>query len=325
MSGLWQINRWSLKKCPDLRGKSAVVTGGARSIGAEITRQLLIAGCSEIAVLSKNPASFDHARRNEWRSLDTSGVTFYQVDLGSMSEVEKVAKKLRADLKKIDMLYLNAGLPTVPEYRLSPDGIDEIFAVNHLGHFLLTSQLLPLIEKTASASSDARVVVTSSSLHQMASSLHFETLESDRRTYYQPIDSVYRYARSKLANILFTHELNKKLQQRGVKGVYVNVFFPGNVATASMDTWKVIFGPLGYLMKAFFATVGQSTKDAATTALYLGCAPEIKSKDIHGRYFIPAAYEYGVSKTADDDRLAEQLWMWSERKIEQILSTSTSS
>ncbi len=133
------------------------------------------------------------------------------------------------------------------------------------------------------------------------------------------LDSCWRYARSKLANILFTRELAHRLDKKGVETVYVNCFFPGNIPTEAMDTWKQLFGPLGGLLKGAFQFVGQSATDAATTAIYLAASPEVEEKNQKGKYFIPIATEDKTSTIAENKDLAKNLWYWTDSKVAQTL------
>lgn len=186
--------------------------------------------------------------------------------------------------------------------------------------------LLPVIEKTAAAHDDARIVNTSSGLHMACQELNLSLLTSPTRTK-QPAayDAVWRYGRSKLANILFTRELAVQLDERGAKGIYVNCFYPGNVPTEAMDSWKLLVGNLpGQLFKAVFQKVGQSLTDAAATGLYLGTSPKIAEGDKRGRYYVPIAIEEMTSKIARDKDLARRLWQWTDEQATKCLGESWS-
>lgn len=133
------------------------------------------------------------------------------------------------------------------------------------------------------------------------------------------IDSCWRYARSKLAVILFTRQLAKILQKKGVNNVYTNCFFPGNIPTEAMDTWKQLFGPLGYLMKGTFWILGQSSTDAAASAIFLAASKDVVKRDLKGKYFIPIATEDKTSQIAEDMDLARNLWYWTDSKVAETL------
>lgn len=105
----------------------------------------------------------------------------------------------------------------------------------------------------------------------------------------------------------------------GADNVYVNTFFPGNIPTETMDTWKELFGPLGTVAKGVFQFVGQSLSDAAASAVYLAASPEVVKKDHKGKYFIPIATEYEPSTLAQDQDLARNLWYWCDDKVTKTL------
>ena len=186
--------------------------------------------------------------------------------------------------------------------------------------------LLPVVEKTAAAYGDARIINTSSGLHMACQELDLSLLTSPTRTK-QPAayDAVWRYGRSKLANILFTRELSAQLEDRKAKGIYVNCFYPGNVPTEAMDSWRLLVGNLpGQLFKAVFQKIGQSLTDAAATGLYLGTSPQIAADDKRGQYFVPIAIEESTSKIAKDKELASKLWQWTDDQVTRILGESWS-
>ena len=186
--------------------------------------------------------------------------------------------------------------------------------------------LLPVIEETATAYNDARIINTTSGLHMACQELDLSLLTSPTRTK-QPVvyDAIWRYNRSKLANILFTLELATQLEGRKAKGIHVNCFYPGNVPTEAMDSWKLLVGNLpGQLFKAIFQKVGQSLTDAAATGLYLGTSPQVAEDDKRVRYFVPIAIEESTSKIAKDRELASKLWQWTDDQVTRALGESWS-
>lgn len=213
------------------------------------------------------------------------------------------------------------GLANVPDYTLSPQGVETIFATNHVGHFALTLLVLPLLERTAVRHGSARVAVTSSSLHLVCQELDLALVTAPARTKSPAVaDSLWRYGRSKLANILFARELAARLEKKDATGVYVNSFFPGNTPTDGMDNWKATFGnALGSLIKGSFSVVGQTPQQAAATAVYLAASKDVEIRGLKGRYFVPIAHENTPSKTATDGDLARNLWYWTDNKVAETL------
>lgn len=102
--------------------------------------------------------------------------------------------------------------------------------------------------------------------------------------------------------------------------VHANCFFPGNIPTDAMDTWKDLLGDVvGGLFKGMFRLIGQSVTDAAATAVYLAASQEVEDRDLKGRYFVPIAIEDRTSVLAEDNDLARNLWYWSDHKVAEIL------
>ncbi|KAI9780041.1 MAG: hypothetical protein M1839_007023 [Geoglossum umbratile] len=326
MTGFVNFKSFSLSSTPPLDGKVAVITGGQAGIGKEISAQLLLHGISKVYIIARNRSRYLEAK-NYWHK--SKGLTmddierrteFLACDLGDIKSVGRVGHELLEKLQRLDILINNAALPTVPEYTLSVQGIETIFAVNHVGHFALTNILLPLIESTATAHGDARIIVTSSSLHMGCHEIDFATLTSPTRTRrFAGIDSTYRYARSKLANILFARELTHRLEESGMPNVYTNVYFPGNIPTEAMDTWNELFGVAGNLVKGAFRFIGQSTTEGAATAIFLAASPEVERRQLRGKYFIPIATEDKTSKIAEDMDVARELWEWTDAKVTETL------
>lgn len=265
-------------------------------------------------------------------------VRFVECDLVDLAAVDRVGGVLAGELKRLDMLFLNAGMP--PEspgmkrergltslallisssYTLSPQGIESAFAANHLSGFLLTQLLLPVLSATPRRFSvpTTRIIVSTSSLHVFCRELDFDAVVAPERGrgrsggwYGAALDGLYRYARSKLANVVFTKTLSKRLPRE----VMANVYFPGNVATPAMDAWKGLVGPLGGVVSAVFRVVGQTLEDAAATGVFLGCAEEVESGGWRGAYWVPVATVEACSRVAEDEGLGERLWAWSEEMV----------
>lgn len=297
-------------------------------------------------VIGRSQEKYDIAAK-EWKEQEEGNlerVEFLQCDLADMRAVQDVAKRIKEKTNRLDMLFCNGGmytptsfsnqskrgrvlskssqllpgLPTKPAYSLSPQSIEIIFSVNSVGHHILTILLLPLLKSTTShfKTNDARIVITTSSLHSVCRALDLSLLTSLTRPKNACYDGIWRYGRSKLANILFTRELSRRLlldhSDPRSKDIFVNCFFPGNIATEQMDVWKeYLGGPLGWLVKKFFAAVGQSTQDGAASALYLGASEDIieDGDGIRGEYFIPIATKCETSEIAADMELAGELWV----------------
>ncbi|PGH01194.1 hypothetical protein GX51_05390 [Blastomyces parvus] len=334
----------------------------------EISTQLLLHGIAKLYILSRRRDKYDAAvdiwRRNPHIQLETDGeiqrTEFIQCDLGDMVQVRRAAWDIRKRTDRLDILICNAGLPIDPPPHthvppVSPQSIEAIFATNHVGHYILTVLLLPLLHSTIARFPDAtsaRIVVTASSLHSLCRELDFNLLTPSEGTPTKSAcyDGIWRYGRSKLANILSTRELNRRLMEGGLrevlttvvngegrrnesvmdengtdeeasKRIYVNSFFPGNIATDQMNIWRGYLGTvLGKAFKMFFSVAGQSTQDAAATALYLAASGDIvEGSGVRGQYFVPVAKRAETSRIAGDMKLARQLWDWTDRKVAEVL------
>lgn len=189
-----------------------------------------------------------------------------------------------------------------------------IFATNCLGHQILVTLLLPLLKETVrQTTSDARIVVTSSSMHQMCRNLDLDLLAAPTSPKPALYRGVWLYGRSKLGDILFTKELSRRLLQgedMASRRIYVNTFFPGNIVTEQWNTWEESFGKLvGRILKAVFSVIGQGVQDGAATAVYLAASKDIPQKDVRGQYFVPVAKSNPASSIANDMKLAADLWV----------------
>jgi NAD(P)-dependent dehydrogenase (short-subunit alcohol dehydrogenase family) len=207
------------------------------------------------------------------------------------------------------------GLGIAKQYKLSPQGIEATFATNVVGHQVLVTLLLPLLKKTiVNQKTDVRIVVTSSSLHGLCRHLDLDLLKSPTPTKPAYYDGIWRYGRSKLGDILFARALSRRLlsdRDPTSKNIYVNAYFPGNIVTNQMDVWKEYLGSfIGWIIKTFVSTFGQSTEDGAATAMYLAASKEIcNDAGTHGEYFIPIATKHRTTAIAEDMILAQRLWV----------------
>lgn len=201
------------------------------------------------------------------------------------------------------------------QYRRTRQNIEWVFAANCVGHQVLVTLLLPLLKETTieDKTNDARIVVTSSSMHPLCRKLDLDLLATPTRPKLTFYDGVWRYARSKLGNVLFTRELSRRLLETGdaaSRNIYVNCFFPGNIVTDQWNVWNEYFGTvLASMLRGLFSIVGQTPQEGAATAIYLAASCEVRQKDIRGQYFIPIAKSCATSPTGDDVNLAKDLWV----------------
>ena len=281
---------------PDMTGKTVVITGGNSGIGLETAVALARAGARTV-ITARDRARGEAAVADIGARSGRGAVELAVFDLGSLASVRQGAQDLLERCERIDVLVNNAGL-VLSDRRLSADGLEATFAINHLGPFLLTELLLDRIRSSA----PARIVNVASTAHKGARQLDFDDLQATR---------AYRgmqvYSRSKLANIYFTTELARRLEGTGVT---VNCLHPGTVATGygrDGDSSGVLAFGLK-LIKPFIL----DAERGARTSVYLASSPEVAG--VTGTYFVKCRPRT-PSRAARDDAAARRLWDVSEQLV----------
>jgi NAD(P)-dependent dehydrogenase (short-subunit alcohol dehydrogenase family) len=266
----------------DLRGRFIVITGANTGIGAATAHALAARGAEVLLACRSREktepvlASIRAARgKAEYAALD----------LASLASVRACAEALVGSGRPIDVLLNNAGV--AGQCGETSDGFELAFGTNHLGHFLLTVKLAPLLRKAAAA----RIVNVSSGSHYGAREIDWGLVRGRTRT----VTGLPEYAVSKLANVLFTKELARREQGRGFRSYALH---PGVVAS---DVWRRVPWPLRWLMKRGMI----SNEEGAQTSVYCATSPDVAAHD--GRYY-DASKERAPSRLADDPALASELW-----------------
>jgi NAD(P)-dependent dehydrogenase (short-subunit alcohol dehydrogenase family) len=269
--------------------KIAIVTGATSGLGLETARQLGEAGY-EVGLVGRNPDKGREALASIGRTAATPPVLF-QCDMADLSQVRRVAGEIAARFTRIDVLVNNAGVINIPR-RVTVDGYEETFAVNHLAHFLLTGLLLPYLR----AAAPSRIIVVSSNAH-VPFRLHLDDLMSERFYTAFPV-----YGRTKLANLYFAYALAQRLAGTGVT---VNAVHPGAVASSFSKN-------NGWLARASMA-IGRpffmSSAQAAETPVWMATAPELA--ETSGKYFYKG-HEIRSTRRSHDRRIGQELWRRSE-------------
>ena len=275
-----------------MEGKVVVITGGTSGIGQVAAEELAAMGARIVLVArAKRRAEATLSRLRERGPGVPHGVHY--ADLLRIAEMKRVAAEIAGSEPRIDVLINNAGA-LFGSRRVTEDGLECTFALNHVSYFVLTHGLLERLE----ASAPARVVNTSSDAHK-GKNIDFDDLQSARD---------YRgfqvYGRSKLCNILFTRELARRLEGTQVTA---NCLHPGFVDTRFGDEAGGIFP---FFIRLGKKTVALSPEKGAETIVYLASSPEVA--DVDGRYFYkrrPAT----PTPQAQDDAAARRLWMETEK------------
>ena len=296
-----------------LMGRVCLVTGATAGIGAVTARELARMGATVVGV-GRNPDKCATVGERVKSETGNPQVEFLSADLSSQAQVRRLAEAFKQKYDRLEVLVNNAGAYYLTRQDCV-DGIELTFALNHLGYFLLTNLLLDLIK----ASAPARIVNVSSNAHQSAR-MDFASLKGGG--FY---NSWAAYSQSKLANLLFTYELARRLEGTGVT---VNALHPGFVASsfAHNNGWLVawgtkvaqklagrptksrVWGPGG--TRSAKRPPGRTPEDGARTVIYLATSPEVEG--ISGKYFIDEKV-VDSSPVSYDETSAKRLWVVSEQ------------
>lgn len=272
----------------DLSGKTALVTGASSGIGLEASVQIARMG-ADVVMVARDPKRGEEALEDVKKRSGSSKLTLMLCDFASQAEIRRFAAEFREARSRLHILINNAG-GVNKERKVTVDGIEQTFAVNHLGYFLLTNLLLDMIEKSA----PARIVNVASVGHRRAD-IDFDDLGFEKGGY-----AIMRaYSRSKLANVLFTRELASRLKG---KNVTVTSLHPGAVATniwSGAPSWA---RPILSVVKALFMI---SPEEGGSRVVYLATSPEVEGKT--GGYY-DKNEEQVPAPLALDRALAKRLW-----------------
>ena len=270
-------------------GRVAIVTGGTGGLGLETARQLAQRGYA-VGIVARNPVRARDALAEIGAGAAIAPVSF-QCDMADLGQVRRVATEIAARFPRIDVLVNNAGVINMKR-RVTVDGYEETFAVNHLAHFLLTGLLLPQIR----ASEAGRIIVVSSDAHKPYA-LRMDDLMSQGR-----YSTFAVYGRSKLANLHFAYELARRLAGSGVT---VNAVHPGAVASDFSMNNGALAAFAMTLVRPFFLT----SKKAAEPVVWMATAPELAG--ISGKYFYKGR-QHRSNRASHDAEAARTLWAKSE-------------
>ncbi|MFI5620483.1 oxidoreductase [Streptomyces sp. NPDC051567] len=291
---------WNARNIPDQSGRTAVVTGANSGIGYVSARELARRGAS--VVLACRSAARGHAAVVRLRAeVPGAKAEFVPLDLADLASVREFAQEYGRRHRRLDLLVNNAGVMALP-YGRTADGFETQFGVNHLGHFALTGLLLPLLPADVPG---ARIVNLSSGFHVLGDLDHAD-LNSEHG---------YRrwvaYGRSKTANLLFTHELSRRLAAAG-SAVVTAAAHPGYAATNLQGAAPRQEGRKAAvrLVAAGNALFAQSAAAGALPTLYAATAPGVRPDEFFGPRFAMwgAPVRSWRAKWTTDDASGERLW-----------------
>ena len=270
----------------DLAGKTYIVTGANTGIGKVSAKELARRG-ARVVLACRSKSKTEPVIEEIKKETGNDQVDFVALDLSDLKSVRACAEQLLAKEPKIHGLINNAGL-VAKRGAKTPDGYQMTFATNHLGHYLLTRLLLDRMKESGSA----RIVNVSSQSHYQAKHIDWDAVTQPNKT----VVGMKEYAVSKLANVLFTKELARRLDGSGVTAYAVH---PGVVAT---DVWRRVPPPFRWIMKKWMIT----PEEGAQSTLVCATDPELAAQS--GRYYTVGGKEKRPSRLADDTQLAETLW-----------------
>lgn len=276
-----------------MNGKICVITGGTSGIGESAALALAERG-AELAIIHRSTARGEATRQRIESHVGRSCVRLFQADFERLDEVRRVAGELSEQLDRIDVLLNNAGV-TMLRREETPDGFEKTFAVNHLAPFLLTHLLVPTILETPSS----RIVNVASEAHRFAR-FDLDDLQSRKR-----YSAMRVYGASKLANMLFTTELARRLDRHDVR---VWSLHPGAVATRLGANNGGLAKVLLPILKPFFRTPEQG----AATSIRLCADADVDAPN--GTYFANEKPRR-PARSALDTTSAERLWESSEEMV----------
>jgi retinol dehydrogenase-14 len=279
-----------------MTGRTCLVTGGTSGIGKAIAAGLARLG-GEVVLVARDPARGEAAVAELREATGNPRVELLLVDLASQASIRQGAEAYRRGHDRLDVLVNNAGGYWATRH-VTPDGLEWTFAVNHLAYFLLTSLLLDLLRSSA----PARVVNVTSSA-QAFGDIRLDDLQFARRYRGQAA-----YNQSKLANVLFTYELARRLEGSGVT---VNCGVPGVTRT---NFGREDSGPVMRLLTPLGRPFMRSPEQGADTFIYLASSPEVEG--VTGGYFARRRPRRS-SKRSYDQELAGRLWRVSEELTRQ--------
>jgi NAD(P)-dependent dehydrogenase (short-subunit alcohol dehydrogenase family) len=289
-------HKWTVQDIPSQAGRLAVVTGANRGLGLEIVRALAEKGAHVIMAV-RDPANATTAAKKVTDQFPGAQIMVMRLDQADLASIRHFSEEIHNRFNHLDLLINNASAILVPQSKTS-DGFESHIGVNHLGSFALTGLLLDRL----SAGKEARVVNTSSTAHRLVKGIDLDDLQLERTSYKE----MEAYGRSKLAALLYTAELDRRLKKAGlpVKAVAAH---PGYSNTSAKG---------GFLMRLATDIFAQPAAMGALPQLYAATAPNVAGGDYYGPGGIAEMRGYPAkvdcTPQAKDEATAAKLWTISE-------------
>lgn len=296
-------NKWTAENIPSLKGKIVIVTGGNSGLGYE-SAKAMGAHSAKVIVAARNPEKGKAALQSLKEEAPEGDFELMNLDLASLASVRAFADEFTARYERLDILMNNAGIMAVPQSK-TKDGFESQFGVNHLGHFALTGLLLNKLEAAESPR-----VVNVASLAANNGEVNFDDLMNE-----QSYSKFAVYSQSKLANILFTQELNERLENQGYKTRSM-VAHPGGSNTNLSNSTD--FGPVArFFVNILLPLFAQPAWKGALPQLYAATASEATPGTYYGpdgmREITGYPQKAALPHSAQNLEAQRKLWTVSEK------------
>jgi NAD(P)-dependent dehydrogenase (short-subunit alcohol dehydrogenase family) len=296
---------WNLKDIPDLTGKIMIVTGGNSGLGLESVKAFAMKG-AEVILACRSVENGEKAKAEILRDHPEGKIELMELDLADLASVESFASAIKGAYSKIDVLLNNAGI-MMPPYFKTKDGFEGQFGTNHLGHFALTGQLLDLLLNNPGS----RVVNVSSIAHR-SGEMDFDNLQFEGGKGYKKMKA---YGRSKLANLLFTYELQRRMESAQKSSIAVAAH-PG-IAATNLGRGDMMGEFLFKLLSPLMRMLAQEPGQGALPQIRAAVDPAVKGGQYYGpggrgeRGGYPVIVESNEASHSLED--ASRLWEESEK------------
>ncbi|KAH8662397.1 short-chain dehydrogenase [Xylariales sp. PMI_506] len=316
--------KWPISNdVPDLTGKVALVTGANSSGGMGFHTAYQMASKNAKVYIGARSASKAQSAIDEMRtgnpSIDKDQLVPFVADLSDVKAVRAAAQALVQSEDKLDILVHNAAIISMPLV-LDSNGISVSFTTNHLSPFVLTNALLPLLESSAKITGDTRVVMVSATSYKLLPpGIRFDSVDSFNLEMEPTVvggADFTRYSLSKLANILFSQQLQKNFNGSGIDAISL-ALHPGLIKTDGVINWLVPGGGTRTLE-------GRLTpEEGAITAIFAATSPKVlaEKETYKGAFLVPPGTIEELVGDAKDEKLAQELWTTSERAVSTIFQS----
>lgn len=296
---------WTKDNIPSQQGKTILITGATSGIGLETAKVLSEKG-AKIILPVRNLEKGKHAEQEIKQRFKSADVTLMKLDISDLDSVRLFADEFLKKYSKLDLLLNNAGIMWTPQRKTTKQDQELQFATNHLGHFLLTGLLMPLLKSTP----NSRVISQSSVLHKKGQGQNFEpTIYFDDLNFSKSYDTKKAYAQSKLANLLFIYELDRRFKAANIHSI-ATASHPGYTATNLQKD-------AGFMMKVMNVLLAQKVNMGSLPILRAATEQHLKGAEFFGPTKMNEMKGFPElvrsSDTSYDSNLAKKLWDVSEK------------